>query len=74
MELIGRLGAYVKGAAVLVEGRITARECTDRERKARQVTEVVVARPQGMVDVVSPKPKAGAEAVVAAGTGGGVAI
>ena len=48
-----------KGAAVLVEGRIARREYQDREGKAQKVTEIVVAGPQGMVNVVSPRPKGG---------------
>ena len=73
-----------KGAAVLVEGRLAVRDYTDAKGKERQVTEVVVAGPQGMVNVVSPKPKAAAsetakakaepETAAAEGTGGGVAI
>ena len=44
-----------KGAAVLVEGRITHRKFTDGEGEERRVTEVVVRGPQGVVNVVSPK-------------------
>ena len=47
-----------KGAAVLVEGRIALREYRDRQGRTRKVTEIVVAGPQGMVNVVSPKPEA----------------
>ena len=50
-----------KGAAVLVEGRLAVRDYTDAKGKERQVTEIVVAGPQGMVNVLSPKPKAEAE-------------
>ena len=49
-----------RGAAVLVEGRIARREYQDREGKAQKITEIVVAGPQvvnGMVNVVSPRPK-----------------
>ena len=66
-----------KGAAVLVEGRLAVRDYTDAKGKARQVTEIVVAGREGMVNVVSPKPKAEPEAAEAAetdGTGAGVAI
>ena len=42
-----------KGAAVLVEGRLTVREYTDKEDQARQATEIIVAGPQGMVNVLS---------------------
>ena len=43
-----------KGAAVLVEGRLTVREYTDREDKPRQATEIIVGGPQGMVNVLAP--------------------
>ena len=45
-----------KGALVLVEGRLRTREYTDKEGKERTVTEIVVAGPQGMVNVLSPRP------------------
>ncbi len=45
-----------KGVLVLVEGRLRTREFQDREGKERTVTEIVVAGPQGMVNVLSPKP------------------
>ena len=48
-----------KGAAVLVEGRIAQRAYTDREDRARKITEIVVAGPQGMVNVVAHKRGAG---------------
>ncbi len=44
-----------KGVLVLVEGRLRTREYQDREGKERTVTEIVVAGPQGMVNVLSPK-------------------
>ena len=44
-----------KGALVLVEGRLRTRGYTDREGKERTVTEIVVAGPQGMVNVLSSK-------------------
>ena len=47
-----------KGALVLVEGRLRTREFKDREGKERTVTEIVVAGPQAMVNVLSPKPAA----------------
>lgn len=47
-----------KGALVLVEGRLRTREYKDREGKERSVTEIVVAGPQSMVNVLSPKPAA----------------
>ncbi len=47
-----------KGAAVLVEGRLVTRSFDDKEGNKRQVTEVVVSGPQGMVNVLSRKPAA----------------
>ena len=44
-----------KGVLVLVEGRLRTREYQDREGKERTVTEIVVAGPQSMVNVLSPK-------------------
>ena len=44
-----------KGAAVLVEGRLTVREYTDREDTPRQATEIIVAGPQGVVNVLSDR-------------------
>lgn len=46
-----------KGATVLVEGRVTHREFTDKGGRERQIAEVVVAGPQGMVNVLTPRPK-----------------
>ena len=45
-----------KGALVLVEGRLRTRAFKDREGNERSVTEIVVAGPQAMVNVLSPKP------------------
>ncbi len=42
-----------KGTAVLIEGRLTVREYTDREDRPRQATEIIVAGPQGMVNVLA---------------------
>ena len=47
-----------KGALVLVEGRLRTREYQDREGKQRTITEIVVAGPQAMVNVLSRKPEA----------------
>lgn len=41
-----------KGTAVLVEGRIATRGWRDREGKERSVTEIVVAGPHGLVNVL----------------------
>ncbi len=43
-----------KGTAVLVVGRLTVREYTDREDQPRRATEIIVAGPQGMVNVLAP--------------------
>ena len=45
-----------KGSLVLVEGRIATREYDDSKGIRRQVTEVVVAGPQGLVNVLSRRP------------------
>ena len=45
-----------RGALVLVEGRLRTREFKDREGKERTVTEIVVAGPQDMVNVLSRRP------------------
>ena len=46
-----------KGALVLVEGQLRTREYKDREGKERTVTEIVVAGPQSMVNVLSRRPE-----------------
>ena len=51
-----------KGSLVLVEGRLATREYDDSKGIRRQVTEVVVAGPQGVVNVLTPKAKEGAAA------------
>ena len=56
-----------KGAAMLVEGRLARREYRDKQDNARQAIEIVVAGPQAMVNVLSPRPKDGG---APAGTGG----
>ena len=45
-----------KGVALLVEGRLSSRAFTDRQGRERQVTEVVVAGAQAMINVLSPRP------------------
>ena len=42
-----------KGSAVLVEGRLATREYRDRDGHDRRVTEIVVAGPQGVVNVLA---------------------
>ena len=44
-----------KGAALLIEGRITRREYQDKKGDNRRVTEIVVGGPQGRVNVLSPR-------------------
>ena len=44
-----------KGAALLIEGRITSHEYQDKKGDNRRVTEIVVAGPQGHVNVLSPR-------------------
>ena len=49
-----------KGRAVLVEGRIASRSYKDGEGKDRQITEIVVAGRQGVVNILSGRsPAAG---------------
>ena len=55
-----------KGDPVMVEGRIATRKYSDREGAERTVTEIVVAGPQGMVNVLSPR-KAEEDSVTATG-------
>jgi len=42
-----------KGDRVMVEGRIATRKYQDREGAERSVTEIVVAGPQGMVNILT---------------------
>ena len=44
-----------KGDPVMVEGRNATRKYSDREGTERSVTEIVVAGPQGMVNILSPR-------------------
>ena len=50
-----------KGSAVLVEGRLTVREYTDKEDTPRQATEIIVSGPQGVVNVLAPRTGSGPE-------------
>ncbi len=43
-----------KGAAALVEGRLATRGYRDRDGNERTVTEIVVAGPRGVVNVLGP--------------------
>ena len=53
VEAVGKM--LKKGDRVLVEGRIATREYRDREDVARNVTEIVVAGRQGVVNILSGK-------------------
>ena len=48
-----------KGAAVLVEGRLAHRGFRDRQGRDREIAEIVVAGPRGMVNVFAGKPPEG---------------
>ena len=60
-----------KGDPVMVEGRIATREYRDREDVARTITEIVVAGPQGMVNMLGARRREDGDA--AGSAGGGVA-
>lgn len=45
-----------KGGALLVEGRIAGREYRDKEGATHRVTEIIVAGPQGSLNLLSPRP------------------
>ncbi len=53
VEIVGTM--LRKGDSVMVEGRIATRQYRDREDNDRTVTEIVVAGPQGMVNILSPR-------------------
>ncbi|MDE0703300.1 MAG: single-stranded DNA-binding protein [Rhodospirillaceae bacterium] len=44
-----------KGDPVMVEGRIATRKYQDREGNERSLTEIVVAGPQGMVNILAAR-------------------
>ncbi len=44
-----------RGDPVMVEGRVTTRKYSDRDGVERSVTEIVVAGPQGMVNMLSSR-------------------
>ena len=50
-----------KGAAVLVEGRIAHRGFRDRQGRDREIAEIVVAGPRGIVNVLSGKAPEGTD-------------
>ena len=65
---VGIVGTMLrKGDPVMVEGRIATRQYRDREDNDRTVTEIVVAGPQGMVNILSPR-KAEDESATATGS------
>ena len=51
VEAVGKM--LRKGDAVLVEGRLATREYQDRDGVDRRIAEIVVAGPQGIVNVLS---------------------
>ena len=51
---VGIVGTMLrKGDPVMVEGRIATRQYRDRDDNERTVTEIVVAGPQGMVNILA---------------------
>ena len=44
-----------KGGALLIEGRIATREYRDKQGENRRVTEIVVAGPQGRINVLASR-------------------
>ncbi len=53
VEIVGTM--LRKGDAVMVEGRIATRKYSDRDGVERTVTEIVVAGPQGMVNMLGSR-------------------
>ena len=53
VEAVGKM--LRKGGAVLVEGRLASREYRDRDGIERRIAEIVVAGPQGFVNVLSAR-------------------
>ncbi len=61
-----------RGAAVLVEGRIATRTWTDRSGTEHRTPEILVAGPQGRVNVLTKRmPEPGGRRAVGRGGGGG---
>ena len=58
-----------KGDPVMVEGRIATRQYQDRDGNDRTVTEIVVAGPQAMVNILAPRRAEDGDAGSGAGTG-----
>ena len=63
VEAVGKM--LRKGDAVLVEGRLATREYRDRDGIDRRIAEIVVAGPQGIVNVLSGRRDAGSDAAAA---------
>ena len=65
VEIVGTM--LRKGDPVMIEGRIATRQYRDRDDNERTVTEIVVAGPQGMVNILSGRrsPETGADTGVA---------
>ena len=60
---VGIVGTMLrKGEPVMVEGRIATRQYRDRDDNDRTVTEIVVAGPQGMVNVLAGRRREDADA------------
>ena len=57
VDAVGKL--VRKGVALLVEGRIAGREYRDKEGQTRRITEIVVAGPQGLVNVLPARREEG---------------
>ena len=53
VEIVGTM--LRKGDAVMVEGRVATRKYSDRDGVERSLTEIVVAGPQGMVNMLSAR-------------------
>ena len=53
VEAVGKM--LRKGDVVLVEGRLASREYRDRDGIDRRIAEIVVAGPQGIVNVLSAR-------------------
>ena len=66
VEIVGTM--LRKGDPVMVEGRIATRQYQDRDDNERSVTEIVVAGPQGMVNVLAGRRREDADT---SGTAGG---
>ena len=58
-----------KGDPAMVEGRIATRKYSDREGTERSVTEIVVAGPQGMVNILSARKAEDSGSEAGAGSG-----